>query len=94
MVLKGQIVFVGLMIGITIIVLALALAPTVQDFTNGARNETDMLGGTGLNCTNTALGWADEGACMITDLTLPYFILGLICIGLIYFGAKFIIENV
>jgi hypothetical protein len=90
---KGQVVFFGLMLGITIIVLALALAPTVKTFTDGARNETDVLGGQGLNCTSESLSWADEGACLITDMSLPYFVIGLMAIGGMYFGAKFIAEN-
>ena len=90
---KGQVVFFGMMLGITIIVLALALAPTVKDCTDGARNETDLLGGTGLNCTSDDLSWADEGACILTDMSLPYFVVGLIAIGGMYFGAKFVMEN-
>ena len=91
---KGQVIFFGLMIGITVIVLALALAPVLGEFTDGAMNETDVLGGQGLNCTSTTLSWADEGACLIVDFSLPYFILSLMAIGLIYLGGKFVIENV
>lgn len=91
---KGQIVFFGMMLGILIIVFALGVAPTVKEFTDAARNETDAVGGTGLNCTNPALSDYDKGACTITDLTLPYFIGGIVLIGGIILVSKIIIENV
>lgn len=91
---RGQIVFFGMMLGILVIVLALGLAPTVKQFTDAARNETDAVGGQGLNCTNPALSDYDKGACTITDLSLPYFIGGLVLIGGIILVSKVIIENV
>jgi len=90
---KGQIVFYGLMLGVTIIILALALAPAVKEFTDAAQNTTDSIGGNGLNCTSLALSVYDKGACQITDLTLPYFIIGLLFIGGIIITAKFIFEG-
>ena len=38
---KGAILLYGLMLGLTIIILALALAPSVQDFTDDARSSMD-----------------------------------------------------
>jgi len=91
---RGQIIFYGLMLGAIVIVLALALAPATKQFVDGARNETSLVGGDGLNCTNPALSVYDKGACQITDLTLPYFIGGLIFIGVIAITAKYIFDTV
>lgn len=91
---RGQLIFYGLMLGITIIILALALAPATKEFTDSAMNETNNIGGAGLNCTNPELSIYDKGACQLTDMTLPYFIGGLLFIGGIAITAKFIFENV
>lgn len=92
---KGQLTaLVGIMIFVTIIVLALAIAPASKQFTDGARNETSAISEQGLNCTSTLLSDYDKGACVLVDLITPTFIIVLICIGGIIFGAKMIIESV
>ena len=91
---RGQMIFYGLMIGITVIILALALAPAVKDFTDSAQNETTNIGGVGLNCTNPDITIYDKGACQITDMTLPYFIGAMIFIGGIAITAKYIFESI
>ena len=90
---KGQVVFMGLMLAVVIIVMALALAPVLKLATDSARNGTDWIGGTGLNCTNTSLSDYDKGACTIVDLTAPYYIGALIALAGIIFVAKIILEN-
>ena len=88
----GQINTIGIMIAVVVIVLALAIAPTMVEFSAGARNETDLVGGTGLNCTSTALSDYDKGACGIVDLYPVWFIGVLIGLAAIYFIAKIIVE--
>ena len=90
---KGQVIFFSMMMTVVIIVLALALASPTKTFTDGARNTTDVLGGQGLDCSNASISSYDKGACILTDLSLPYFILGLIGIGAAFMGAKFVVEN-
>lgn len=74
---RGQTFFLGFMIGITIIVLALALAPGLQTQIEETRN-TDNL-----NCAdvNSTLSTFDKTTCVITDINLFYFIGGLIVIA-------------
>ena len=96
MVLKGQIgltTIYGLMLGTAIIVLILALAAPIKTFTDSARNETSLVGGDGLNCTNPALSMYDKGACQITDLTLPIFVMAVIFIAGIVITAKYIFQQ-
>ncbi len=70
---RGQVIFVTFMIGLTIAILALSLAPAVQDFTEGARNaSTDS--SVGLDCDNESISNFKKSACVVTDITLPYFI--------------------
>lgn len=77
---KGQIWGYSLMLGLVIIVLALALAPAGRDFVSSAMNQTvgDTLG---LDCTNESISNFDKGACVVTDFSQAYFFGGLILIG-------------
>lgn len=86
---KGQTIFYGFMLGITIIVLALALAGPTLSFTQVSMNQT-----TGLDCTNSSISIYDQGACIVTDLTLPYFVGGLLAIAGIVIGGKIYFDNV
>ncbi len=79
---KGSIFFYGLMLGLTIIILGLALAPSVQEFTEDATNLTN--GSTqaqNLDCANSSISSFDKGACLVTDVSMPYFIGTMLLIG-------------
>lgn len=80
---KGQVVFLTMMIGIVIIVLALAFAP-------GLKSQIDVTrGATGLNCTNTSISTFDQATCVVTDLNMFYFVGGLIFIaGAVLVGRR------
>jgi len=70
---RGQVVIVTLMIGIVVLILALALAPAVKQSTDLARNDsTDS--SIGLNCSSDTISDFDKATCVATDITLPYFI--------------------
>ena len=84
---KASTTLYGMMLGILIIILALALAPAVGDFTQTAMNETS--GDTvGLDCNNDSISNFDKATCVVVDLNLFYFIGALIFIG----GAFFTIR--
>jgi hypothetical protein len=84
---SGSVVLYGMMLGILIIILALALAPSVRDFTKTAMNNTD--GDTvGLDCNNASISNYDKGTCIITDSINFYFIGALILIGGGFFTYK------
>lgn len=79
---NGSILFYGLMLGLTIMILALALAPAVQDFTDDARSDMD--------CSNSSISTFYKTACLATDLNLFYFVGGLLLIGGIIVTAKIV----
>ena len=76
---KGSILIYGLMLSLVIIVIALALSPAVSESVNDARSESvgDVLG---MNCSTTSDNFI-KSACVATDLSLFYFISGLIFIA-------------
>jgi len=84
---KGQMVFYTLMLGIVILVLALALAPAGKTFVDDAMNSStgDFIG---LDCSNESISNFGKGACIVTDFSLFYFFGGIIIIGLGVIGAN------
>jgi uncharacterized membrane protein len=68
------------MLGITIIILGLALAPVGQSFINNAMSTStaDMVG---LDCGNSSISNFDKGTCTILDFSSFYFFGGVILIG-------------
>jgi len=77
---KGQIVVYGLMLGMVVIILAMALAPAGNEMISSAMNVTTA-DAFGLDCTNSSISNFDKGACVVTDFSLFYFFGGLIFIG-------------
>lgn len=77
---KGQLWAYSFMLGLVIIVLALALAPAGNQFIESAMNQSvdDAIG---LDCGNSSISSFDKGACVVTDFSLAYFFGGLILIG-------------
>lgn len=84
---KGQVWGYTIMLGLVLVVLALALAPAGQSFVNDAMNSStsDFIG---LDCDNQSISNFNKGACVITDFSLPYFFGGLILISLAVIGAR------
>ena len=78
---KGQVGMWGymLMLGLVIIILALALAPAGKSFIDSAMGTTtaDFIG---LDCATTTNNFV-KGTCTILDFSLVYFFGGLIFIG-------------
>ncbi len=89
----GQLFFFTLMLAVVVIILMLALAPIVLEFTSDARNATINGQTTGLDCGNSSISDFDNAACIVTDLTLPYFIGILLAIGGAMIGARLIIGS-
>ena len=84
---KGSVVIYGLMLGLLVLILALALAPSVKDFTQGAMNKTS--GDTvGLDCNNESISNFDKASCVAVDLTGFWFIGSLIFISGLIITAK------
>lgn len=89
---RGSFVVYGLMVGLVLIILALALAPAISQFTTAAMNISH--GDTvGLNCSYDNISNFDKAACVATDLTLFYFIAFLIFLAGAVVTAKFVFGD-
>lgn len=84
---KGQVVFYTLMLGVVIVIIALALVPVVHDFTTNAMNSTSDTQ-VGLDCQNATIPDWQKSQCVLTDATMPYFFFGLLGIALLVIGAR------
>jgi len=88
---RGQTMFYAFMLGLCVIILALALAPVLMNQANSARNVTD--GDTyGLDCNNASISSFDKVTCYAIDLSPFYFVGSLIMIGGIILVSKIIFE--
>lgn len=87
---RGQVVFFALMLGILIVVMALGVIPVLKSFTDTAMSPTTDTN-VGLDCGNDSISDYQKSQCTLTDLSLPYFFLGLIGIALLVIGAKAVI---
>lgn len=74
--------FLALMIGVSIIILALAFAPIINEFNDDSRNTTTQDGASGLDCTNTSISDFQNAACITNDITSASFVGFLLAIGL------------
>lgn len=76
---RGQVLVYGFMIAVTLIVLTLAIAPTLKNRTDNARNLTSSEGEIlGLDCSNSSISTFNKAACTSTDMTLFLFVGGMI----------------
>jgi len=84
---KGQVWAYAMMLSLTIVVLALALAPAGQSVIDDTLNATvgDTLG---LDCANVNISNFQKGTCVIADFSSAYFFGGLIFIGLAVLTAR------
>ncbi len=90
--LKGQLFFFTLMLAVVVIIMALALAPSILTFTSDARNAT-INGNPAMDCDNSSISDFDNAACIVTDLTLPYFLGIMIAIAGAMIGARLILGG-
>lgn len=84
---KGQLAVYTLMLAVVVFVLAVALSSPVKQFTDNARapsNETQV----GLDCNNSTISDFQKAQCVITDISLPYFVIGMLAIAGMIVGAK------
>lgn len=75
------------MIAVVIVILALAFAPALRDFSTDAQNRTtgnDL----GLDCTNSSISRYDKGSCLYVDYMPPLFIGLLLALAGAVAGAK------
>lgn len=87
---SGITFFLTMMLGISIIILGLALVPVIKDFNDDARNVTTADGAVGLDCANTSISDFQSAACLSNDVTTYGFGGLLIAIGLVVIVGKII----
>jgi len=72
---KGQVMFFAFMLGLVVVVLALALAAPIKE------SVEDAMSSENLDCGNSSISSFDKGACLVSDLTMFHFIAALIFIA-------------
>jgi hypothetical protein len=82
---RGQVAFVGIMIGLLIIITAIALSGSLKDVV--AQGYTNM------TCSYTNLTPAQTGTCIILDWTFPGFIGLCILVGISYVTMKRLVSG-
>jgi uncharacterized protein (UPF0333 family) len=86
---KGQVVFYTLMLSVVVVVLALAMTPVVKQVVDNSTGEdTDTQ--QGMSCNNSTISDFRKAQCVLTDLTTPFFLYGMLAIALIIIGARVI----
>jgi len=81
---QGQIVFYTFMVGVVIIVLALAFAPVLKTHIDDVRGNSTLSYTNktiGLDCSNSSISNFDKATCVVTDLSLFQFIVGLLVLA-------------
>jgi len=85
-------VFYLMMLAVIVIILAIALANPLKEFVNDARAPSSDTA-VGLDCNNSTISDFQKAQCTLTDLSLPYFIIGLVGLAGIIIGAKLFIDG-
>jgi len=77
---KGQVIFFTLMIGLTVLILAMGLAYPVKQASDTATNYSGTVSGDAqtLDCSNESISNYDKATCIVADISMFYFIGGLI----------------
>ena len=78
---QGQIFMYSLMLGIVVIMMALILAGPTKDVIDSARSNVTDEGQAGLDCANSTITDFDKAGCLVSDITIFYFIGALIFVG-------------
>ena len=79
---QGQMVFFGFMIMFAIILIAFGTAPMVKEIVDDSRNATSM------DCDNESITDTVKVTCIVTDMSMFYFIAGLIALGIAVFVSR------
>jgi len=70
---RAQTAIYGFMLGLAILIVALAVAPALVEQTTSIMNESST-NSIGLNCTNPLISNFDKATCYAVDLSPFYFI--------------------
>lgn len=90
---RGQVVVFTIMLAIVILILALAFAPVLKQFTEEARApNTDS--SVGLDCANSSISNFDKAVCTSIDVSQSYFFWGLLGIAGVVIGARLLVGEI
>lgn len=89
---KGQVVIFTVMFAIVVLLLALAFAPILKQFTEDAM-ASDTTDSIGLDCANSSISNFDKATCTAVDVGQSYFFWGLIGIAGVIIGAKLLVGD-
>lgn len=89
---KGGRIVLGLMLATVFVILAFALAPAIKETVDEARNTTTDTR-IGLDCDNSSITDEAKAACVVTDLSLPYFIAVVIGLAGMIIGASIVFGD-
>ena len=90
---SGQVMIYGVMLGLVVIILAMALAPSIKQNNDNIRNTTYDSGvSNGLDCSNTAISNFDKATCIAADMNLFIFVGGIILVGIAVITAKIVFS--
>jgi len=86
-------VFYTFMLALTVVILALALAGPISETVSNVRNETYEGSNVGLNCSDTSISNYDKAACVASDMSIFYFVGGLIFVAGMIIAARLVFGN-
>lgn len=79
---QGQVMFLGIMLCVVVIILALSFAPANKAVVDNTMNSSN------LDCSNTSIDNYTKATCVATDLISPYYLAIGIGIGGLILAAK------
>lgn len=72
---RGQVIFFTFMVGIVIILLAIAFAPGIKKQIDTARDSNN------LDCSNSSISNFDKATCVVADLTIFHYVIGVVVLA-------------
>ena len=81
---KGQAALVGLMVGVMIFMIGLALAHPLKVVLE------DVMSSSQMDCANSSISDGAKLTCLGVDLVLPYFIITIFAVAGAWITAKFV----
>lgn len=89
---RGQVIFYGFMMGIVVIILALALAYPLRQSVDIAMNSSSDTN-IGMDCSNESISDFDKISCYAVDLSPFYLVGSIIMIGGVFFLGRIIFAE-
>ncbi len=89
---RGQVFLFLIMLAMVIVILSLALSPTIKEFSDSSRNTTIGADAQGLDCDNSSISDFDKSTCIVVDLYNPYWVGFLLGLAGLVIAAKVVFK--